>query len=456
MLLSHLLFVCTLLVAAAVQLSQGAVFSGYIADSRNEQGFAYMGKFCFDYTVGAQRNLPAGEVHIEIKIPMHGQASPPAEFNDGIKGLQFWMFDDEESSWQSLRPGMTCNQKGSKARDTFGINEWWRDPLTNDMVYRHKFDISEHIRPRTWWFVLANCGDPFGHLHWELKMKNLNAHVLNKEFGVGEYNLPVIYLFALFAVAGITAFHFQGIYFSPPEDMTEEALANFRSHFLVRLFGYSLIALTAALFMKEFHLMVYAFDGKGNPFFDHIHDLADVAAKLTLSLLLMLMANGWTISSVRIKEREKILIALACFGSLYVLLLITKFYMRDSWLVYVPGTLSMFLNLLTFSWCTLAGWFLYTILQTYQAEYKDNKKQLYMVLAVIYTVWLASEPVGVLLVEWLDPWVRDKIVVMVTSFTTTLAYGYMAWVMSPVRASEYFILDTPDVEEKAGGADDDL
>lgn len=50
----------------------GAVFSGYIADSRNEQGFAYMGKFCFDYTVGAQRNLPAGEVHIEIKIPMHG------------------------------------------------------------------------------------------------------------------------------------------------------------------------------------------------------------------------------------------------------------------------------------------------------------------------------------------------------------------------------------------------
>lgn len=64
----------------------------------------------------------------------------------GVNALQLWMYDDEESSWPSIKfKDMGCKERRARARGVFSLARWFD---AKKQAMKHAFEISEHQRPR--------------------------------------------------------------------------------------------------------------------------------------------------------------------------------------------------------------------------------------------------------------------------------------------------------------------
>ncbi len=93
---------------------------------------------------------------------------------------------------------LTCQQKTTKALLSV--------PVHFDANHQFFFatNINEHIRPRFWYVVLANCDKVYGitySIHW----LNLQASSWQAEFGVNEQGLNTINLVFFLIFTSITA-----------------------------------------------------------------------------------------------------------------------------------------------------------------------------------------------------------------------------------------------------------
>jgi len=206
-----LLLSLALILLLAPLPSLAAVSHGVITSSQSQE-FTFLNKFCFDHFTGDPPQ-PAGAVELVLT------AADPAQPLD-VDGLQFWMFDDEDSSWPAMPRGrLTCLERERFSRGVFPIAlapaqaDSAEDGVkAGQMVYRHVFDISQKIRPRTWWFGLVNCHRPVANIKWRLHAYNLHTRALYKEFGVNERHVSFMYpaFFAAFLI--ITAAHIYGLW----------------------------------------------------------------------------------------------------------------------------------------------------------------------------------------------------------------------------------------------------
>jgi len=215
----------------------------------------------------------------------------------------------------------------------------------------------------------------------------------------------------------------------------------------VQLFTLSLVLMTLSLFFKQAHTSLYALNGAGIRVLDRLADVVDAVSRVQLTMLIMLLGSGWTISAAAATNKRLILCSLGTFGLLYVILLVIRFLTLDTNYVEVPLPLVIVLNCITVAWVGLAGWFVQTVVASYNKEYKPQKRAMYLRLGFVYTFWLLCEPAVVLLTQLLSPWVRDKIIIGVEGPLSIVAYGWMAFLLWPTRASEYFMLDLPDVHD---------
>ncbi len=180
-------------------------------------------------------------------------------------------------------------------------------------------------------------------------------------------------------------------------------------------------------------------------------ELLRVAAQLTFVLLLIVLAKGWTISSVALEQKKAIFTVVGIFVILYFALLIWDVAARDpasTLYVYdsIPGYLIITLDILT------GFWFIQSCVQTYLREIHPDKKRLYIVLCSVYCWWFFAIPIFVGIASALEPWVREKVVTSIQVTANTVAYALLAFIFWPTRASTYFKLQKNPADEAQQGS----
>lgn len=409
------IFPLIVLLWVLVASTHAAVFTGKIRNSAKHDNFVYLGKFCFDYTVGELYNAPGGAVDVEI-TPIDPEQ--PVELND----VQLWMFDDEASSWPALQfRDLSCQERFKKARGAFLITPD-EDLLETHKIWKYNrtFDISQHLRPRHWWFVLASCKGEFKNIKWKVHAYNLHVSPTLKEFGVDERYIPIIYRCSLLLFAVLLVTHVYGMrrYFAraqpivtytsssssnsipssrgrpaaasqvddEQDDGASETLAVTNSDrdpqpegpaptFLnytpqiIQLFTISL-SLTAFCHWAHFmHTHFYAVDGQGVWWVDRVAGVIDVVAKVQLTMVIMLISSGWAAGHNQTEHsRRTVLILLGVFGFIYLCMAVFKAVLQDSQYTRIPRLITIWLDLITVAWTILAAWFLRTIIKAYNHE----------------------------------------------------------------------------------------
>lgn len=176
--------------------------------------------------------------------------------------------------------------------------------------------------------------------------------------------------------------------------------------------------------------------------------IMDIGSQLGLALLVLLVSKGWTITSNEIRGRK----TLFCF--IFTMIVATcalygwaavdwdpasTYYIYES----VPGTLVILLRLLMFLW------FLRSLLETYRLESMKERKLLYKIVAVLYSLWFLSLPLIVVSAYLIEPWYRSKLVRSINYGVHGLAllcFGVLFW---PSRAEKYFKVNRG-IQEQGG------
>lgn len=171
------------------------VLKGFI----KEGTFEFLGKFCFDWTYNGQGT--AGLMEADM-TPFEGE-NPVA---NGLDKTKILLFDDEDTQWDSLIHFKTkCQEKVARAK--------WAMDLHLTKSYQHaKFEpqLSQHIRPRFWYVVLANC-DGFRDVRYSVRLTNTDRWEINREFGTNDQGFLLIY-FVFFCVFTYVVYkHLRGL-----------------------------------------------------------------------------------------------------------------------------------------------------------------------------------------------------------------------------------------------------
>jgi len=301
--------------------------------------------------------------------------------------------------------------------------------------------IEEHVRPRFWYVVLANCaGSGYGGIvDVTYKLHTFQAEMTswNEEFGVNETGINTTYLIFFFIYLVMVLTHSVGV-----QRLSRENGG--AVHNIVKLFTASLWTQFFCIFFYIIHYGVYGDNGVGVPGANQFATFLEAIARISLILVLILLAQGWTISAEAIQHRMAIAAAIFLLFIFYLALIIWNFAARDpitTLYMYDSAAGALIVTVLFVVWI----WFVVTIANTYRKEDHPAKKNLYGWLLVLYSLWLLSLPLFVLIGVGLEPWVREKTVTSINILATTGAYGVLAYLLWPTRAEIYFKIKTPDV-----------
>eukprot|EP00300_Choanocystis_sp_HF-7_P017067 c19625_g1_i6.p1 GENE.c19625_g1_i6~~c19625_g1_i6.p1 ORF type:complete len:171 (+),score=34.33 c19625_g1_i6:172-684(+) len=156
--------------------------------------------------------------------------------------------------------------------------------------------------------------------------------------------------------------------------------------------------------------------------------------------LIVVLAQGWTISSPSLENRSTLMTILLGYSILHVLLFMFT-YRRNPSTVYkyatTPGICIVVLRVVVWVW------FLRSLFQTIKKEFDDQKRLLYLGLLGMFTVWLLALPVLVLVASSVVPCRRKGLVASLALAADVANLSVLAFLLWPSRASLYFQIAIP-------------
>jgi len=396
--------------------------------AHSDEGWRFIAKFCFDRT--SDDLVPAGIFQTVF-------TDPP----DPNQNLWYALYDDQEGSWDSVyHSGLSCYDKTLRAKNLGDI-------MAGSAKIKYgvptSVSIYETHRPRFWYAVMLSCWGLnnqttyFGSTHYDLHFTQAQGTSWDIEFGVNEMGLNSLYLVAFLVYLIFTTLH---MYFAIYKRYKSE---NKFVHGLVKIYTGSLALQFFTVFFELIHYGTYGRDGQGVPGLDKFARVLDAFARVTFILLLLLLAQGWTINRPDLRFRFIILAAIGILTAFYVSLIIwdaagrdpaSTLYVYDS----VPG------YLVITEVCILWLWFLVTVILSIRSETDKAKRCLFLTLAILYSLWFLVLPFIVLVALALSPWVREKVV---TGFLVTAGMIGYCVLGSMLWSDAFFAIKTPDVNQ---------
>jgi len=252
------------------------------------------------------------------------------------------------------------------------------------------------------------------------------------QLGFDEQGLPALYLIFFFFYLGLVVAHVYAII----------QLRRMESyHPIIQLLTGSLAASFLAVFLNLIHWGSYAANGVGAPGIKGLADLLDFGNDLILTVLIVLVAHGWTITTTVLKPRDRtaVVVLLCVLVLVYLTLFIWDYaaptpastlYFYQS----VPGYLLLAVRILCL------GWFVFCMYQTLQLETAPEKRRFYFIFGGAYGAWLLTMPIIVLIAAVVDPWVMLKTVTVVQVLIDYLSLVALVALMWPTWARRYFII----------------
>ena len=428
----------SLLVLSLVLLSllspARAMFQRGVVNSNDEDGLAFVSRFCFDYDPDGK---PAGNLRLDVVDP---KWTPQEQVP-----LTVALYNDLDDSWplalqhlnewscrELLNIVGTPEQNNGK-----GIKVQLTAP---DQAKSASVDVVQKLRPRFWFIVIARCdpttgrGLPTGDISYELHTLNIQQSGWDHEFGTNERGLNTLYLTFAIVYTLFFVVHFVGVW-------------NLRKqlqyvHPIVKLFSGILAVQVLSVVAYLVHYFKYGEDGVGIVWLLYSGTILDAIARIVFIFLLLLLAHGWTISNDHLHQRW---IIAGVLGVFFVLQVAQLGY---SWFSYNPELTSIskgdfvFQILIVCIYLLIGVYFVFMLVVSYVNEIIPPKKKLYLRLGLLFTPWMLGPPmvaVGVLL---LDDWVRQKIVLSLQTALTFIAYAALSFLLWPSRATEYFSISS--------------
>ncbi|KAF0689732.1 Aste57867_18843 [Aphanomyces stellatus] len=418
--------VSALVLVLVLHVAHASVFSGF----QIGREFSYLGKFCFTWDPDFSRVV--GEIHAQVRTP-----------DDGVK---LAIYDDQDEFWNFVTtdPACDCACKLSDAH-TKAVFDIPRGMDAAGHIFTLNYTIREHLRPRFWYVALAKCvphGDAFHPTSLaDLTVSNFqkyyftawyNLHMLqsatHSEVPVYQEDLDVVYFAVMLLSGGLLALQLRAA-------AQSRHMESF--HPIIQL----VTALVAVAFAANaalcVHFVAFTFNGMGAPLLLCLARVLQAMHRVGMLLLAMLVAKGWTINSITLDARHTLTTVMVIYFVLYLSLATwylgfvdpsSTLYMYDS----VPGVGICLLQLAVYAW------FLVQLHATRAKEVCPAKRMFFFQMGLLFTVYILSLPVIVLVASVLSPWVREKIVESVTICIEWLTSAVLVYLLWPTRAPKYF------------------
>merc|ERR1719273_2518150 len=326
--------------------------------------------------------------------------------------------------------------------------------LHNYETYERTLSIHQHIRPRWWWLYLANCEamesangtKTLSEIDFELHFRQNVTAWLKVEVGSNDEGLNVMYSVYLAVYVILFGFQLYAYYVYTIQQYIHQAIKLLTATMALQLF--------AVLFYFA-DWIVFTETGEHEIFFPIIASLCEIMASTVFLLLLMVLAQGWTVSRFEVVYPKVLLgsvVATAVIECvLYVWILIgldeqTTTYVYNTVPQYIYGAIFIVIGIVFVVQCFLS----------YKNEPLDSKKNLYVLLAILFSVWFMWPLLRIFIGNGFQPWNRDVAIESISLTVTTLTYFAMMLLMWPKWAHQYFNLSMIDTQERildAGNTD---
>jgi len=271
------------------------------------------------------------------------------------------------------------------------------------------------------------------------------------EFGANEQGLVIMYIVFMFAYLLLFA-----------AQICSRTFYKF-THPLPRLFTASLTSQTLATVFFTVHYLSFMLDGdgdsSGHPLLKFCGEVATVFSKIVLVLMLVLIAQGWTILRGEVQYRRVIVgLVLTMMGSSFFLLLWGALP-ASATTVTDNGAGSWFLRdptSFTYLYTTTPGFFLLGIdlgaaaifitccfwtVQRAEELRRLGQRSFLMQIGIAFGAYLLLMPITVdISAETLDPWAREKWIRTIQMCLTLAAHCGMLFLIWPSRAETHFLV----------------
>lgn len=329
--------------------------------------------------------VPTHECGAAASTPQHISGKIEANVDD----LQVAIYDDEALFWNYIMtdPSCDCRCKLSPRHAKRVLNVTAStDDL--DIPFEFDFDVHEHIRPRFWYVALARCvpgGDQYRPSFTQITQQEFDKYYFSawfelhftqadgSELPVQQRGLPLTYSIMAVLSAGVAV----------AQTISARAMRQSESfHSIVKLLTMVVGFFFAANALLGLHYVALAANGVGVVFFYYAAKIVQVFVRVGTILLAMLVAKGWTITSVTLHGQETLSCVMVTFLGLYLSMAMwylvwldpaSTLYIYESW----PGVGICSIQL------AVLGWFAVTLFETRELEESTSKRRFFLQVKAI-------------------------------------------------------------------------
>jgi hypothetical protein len=186
-------------------------------------------------------------------------------------------------------PEMECNARADLARDRIKL----RVAADGTAVFEQK--LSQYMRPHVWFVVLADCkrlsteAQEIGAVHKDFEVTVTFTQPDGSHLPCDERWMPSLYLLCTAGVVGFS------VYFL--KTLAHHHAATGEIHPVTAALGLVLSLQLASLMLEQIHLWRLLSSGSGISMFDGLSHLCSLLGTGTMTVLLILISYGWTITS---------------------------------------------------------------------------------------------------------------------------------------------------------------
>eukprot|EP01133_Synstelium_polycarpum_P000245 gene245-298_t len=306
-------------------------------------------------------------------------------------------------------------------------------------------------RDRWWYFVLANCEEPINIPFYQIVLKNSGTGI-NSVLSADQQNIPqaqlaLIIFFMGLTIATIINWHI----------LRRLVLETKVMRLFIAVLGFKVLG----LFINLIFWSLYFMNGQPNYKINVGGDAIQIIAHSLFILLLLLLAQGWTVSHTFVSRKARAVSAVLFFGilifSLTVYLVPNATFMPENTYILFYDTVPGYVLLAFF--LSIFIYFLVCIKLSHSQHQDTTKKRFFILVGVLFALWFLALPMLVTLGHFIASWQRLKAVTLFTLIVDAIFYLALILVFRASVHNPYvFILNIDQnpkgvmLEERADGA----
>lgn len=414
------LFVVTLIAT----LSFAAKFDGDL--STGSDMFEFISKFCAK-TVDDISEV-AAEFHVSLTYP--------GTISTGTYTIA--LYNDTESNSENLPHTKNCWDHAKDKKCGGSGTEWssyakkeqqvqWEEK-DGKLHYSYTFRVTETQRPHFWYLALVNCdGDDSTKVEYDVHMYQKGSN-WDSEFSWEKHGINTLYLIFTFLYLILGGLQIYAIYLWHNQDIV---------HHIIKIIATTVFLQFFSVFLLMINYGHYASSGKDVTAIIEIARILSIVASTTLLMVLLLMSQGWLISTYSLQYGRTIIFGCLLFCltqvGFFFWRLKTQSHEDNDYFYNTPPQILFSLGFLVVGCVFVASSYF-----SWRKEEDEEKSWLYKVIAGVFFLWFAAPILAIIIAVMVSEWVRDIVVTASWETANFLWLGILMFLLFPTRAEKYF------------------